>query len=135
MLHTMYTEWPFFTTFISSVQMTLSKTDLDIARQYVHTLVPEKFHYLFESIVAEHELTVREVLSVTKSLTLLAGQATLEDTLRTRDRYLRPLQQLQIQLLQRVRGLREQDQPIDETLSRALALTINAIATGLRNTG
>jgi phosphoenolpyruvate carboxylase len=135
LLSAMYQEWPFFTTFISSVQMTLSKTDLEIAKEYVERLVPHEYHYLFDIIATEHELTLQEVLAVTNSTSLLQGQSVLEETLKTRDRYLRPLQQLQIQLLQRARAQRQTENGVDPTLQRALALTINAIATGLRNTG
>ena len=134
-LHQMYVEWPFFATFISNVEMTLAKTDLAVARQYVQHLVPENLHYLFEQIVTEHELTMRELLAVTQSETLLESQALLATTLETRDRYLRPLQMMQIQLLERVRAQRERDEPVDDVLQRALMLTINGIATGLRNTG
>ena len=131
----MYRKWPFFATFISNVEMTLAKTDLDVARQYVERLVPAELHYLFEQIVAEHELTVRELLTVTGSSRLLESQGLLATTLETRDTYLRPLQLLQIRLLEQVRDARARGQDVDELLQRALLLTINAVATGLRNTG
>ncbi len=134
-LRQMYLEWPFFATFISNVEMTLAKTDLAVARQYVEHLVPAELHYLFELIVAEHELTVKEVLAVTESTRLLESQALLATTLETRDRYLRPLQMMQIQLLERVRAQRDRGLEVDVVLQRALMLTINGIATGLRNTG
>jgi len=59
----------------------------------------------------------------------------LATTLATRDEYLLPLQLLQVQLLERVRASREGDDAPDDELQRALLLSINAIATGLRNTG
>ena len=131
----MYQEWPFFSTFLSNVEMTLAKTDIAVAREYVGRLVPPQFHYLFERIVAEHDLAVRELLTVTNSARLLDSQPLLAATLRTRDQYLRPLQLMQIQLLERVRAARESEREIDPMLQRALLLTINGIATGLRNTG
>jgi phosphoenolpyruvate carboxylase len=131
----MYSEWPFFSTFLSNVEMTLAKTDIEVAREYVHRLVPESLHYLFDQIVAEHDLTKRELLTVTNSSRLLDSQPLLAATLRTRDQYLRPLQLMQIQLLERVRHVRDSGDDIDPVLQRALLLTINGIATGLRNTG
>ena len=91
-------EWSFFTSFISNVEMTVAKTDMTIAHEYVRRLVPDDLHYVFDVIREEYELTVREILAVTNSSTLLESQPLLAGTLRTRDEYLRPLQLTQIQL-------------------------------------
>lgn len=131
----MYREWPFFRSFISNVEMTLAKTDLDIAQEYVRRLVPDDLHYLFDVVRDEYERTVREILLVSETVELLATQTLLASTLRTRDQYLRPLQLTQIQLLKQVRDLRSRGDEVDEVMQRALLLTINGIATGLRNTG
>jgi phosphoenolpyruvate carboxylase len=108
---------------------------MKIAHEYVHRLVPRELHYLFDLINEEYELTVREILAVTNCSTLLESQPLLAGTLRTRDQYLRPLQLTQIQLLKQVRENRANAQEVDELMQRALLLTINGIATGLRNTG
>jgi len=76
------------------------------------------------------------VLAISGSAELLGSQQSLAGTLATRDRYLLPLQLLQVQLLRRVRETRaDSSTDVDATLRRALLLTINGIATGLRNTG
>ncbi len=131
----MHGEWRFFANFLSNVEMTLAKTDMKVSRQYVQQLVPAELHRVFDMIEAEYELTVRELLAVTGESAVLERQPALAQTLGTRDVYLLPLQLLQVQLLRRVRAAREQGQEPDETLRRALLVTVNGIATGLRNTG
>ncbi len=128
-LREMYAEWPFFRTFLGNVSMTLVKTDLDIAARYV-ALAPESLRPLLDTIRAEFDLTVEHVLAVTGDTALLDREPTLRTTLEIRENYLEPLHHLQVELLGRYR--RGEDDP---ALERALLLTINGIAAGMRNTG
>jgi phosphoenolpyruvate carboxylase len=127
----MYDHWSFFSTFISNVEMTLAKTDLSIARRYVSALVEPARAHLFDTIEEEYQRTVEQVLAITREKNLLDANPILARTLSVRDTYLEPLHRIQINLLDRSRAM-DGDDPV---LNRALLLTVNGIAAGLRNTG
>jgi phosphoenolpyruvate carboxylase len=131
-LGAMYAQWPFFRTAIDNMGMVLAKSDIDIARRYADVLVEDDSMRsdIFGAIVAEHERTLAWQARITGSDTPLSDNPLLERSLRNRYPYLDPLHVMQVDLLRRFR-----DGDNDELVVRGIQLSINAIATGLRNSG
>ncbi len=133
-LAAMLANWRFFSTFISNVEMTLTKTDLAIARHYVDRLVDPSLHHFFERVTEEHDRTVAEITAL-KGMGPLDDLPILKRTLAVRDVYLDPINVLQVELLARARAGAATNSAVDDRLHRALLLTVNGVAAGLRNTG
>ena len=127
----MHARWPFFRSVLSNMAMVLAKTDLAVASRYAE-LVPDAAvrDAVFPRIVAEHERSVRHCLRITQQSTLLEDNPTLERSIRNRFPYLDPLNHLQVELLRRYRA-----GDTDVRTRRAIHLTINGLAAGLRNSG
>jgi phosphoenolpyruvate carboxylase len=131
-LREMYEGWPMFRTTISNMAMVLSKTDVSIAARYAQLVADVGLRdEVFGRIRAEHELTLGWVARITQA-ELLADNPILQRSVRYRFPYLDPLHHLQIDLLRRHRRAADAD---DELVRRGIQLTINGIATALRNSG
>ena len=130
-LREMHRGWPFFRSVLSNMDMVLAKTDLAIASRYA-ALVPEaKLRAeVFGRIEAEWHRARRWLAAITERTELLADNPTLARSIRNRFPYLDPLNHLQVELLRRHRA-----DGGDERLLRAIHLTINGVAAGLRNSG
>src|SRR5690606_34306079 len=76
-LDDMYEKWLFLQTFLSNVEMTLFKTDLEITRRYVDRLVEPAHHHIFDMIYEEYDRTVAELLRLTGQPELLSSNPLL----------------------------------------------------------
>ena len=132
LLRSMYERWPFFHTVVDNMGMVLAKADLDVGAMYASTLVPDEQvrHRVMGAIEAEHRLTTEWHARITGSTDPLAGNPTLARSIRNRYPYLDPLHVMQVELLRRYRAGER-----DELVERGIQLTLNSIATGLRNSG
>jgi phosphoenolpyruvate carboxylase len=131
-LRLMYARWPFFRTLVDKLDMVLAKTDVGIASRYAGLVGDRKLRKtVFERIQREHEDTLKAFFAITSTKTLLQNYPSLALFLRNRIPYIDPLNHLQVDLLRR---LRSGHGPQDE-LRRAVHLTINGVAAGLRNSG
>lgn len=131
MLLEMQAHWPLFNTLINNVDMVLAKTDLIVARHYAHLLADKALREeIFSRIAHEHKLTTDAVNLLLGTTQRLATQPVIAKSIRDRLPYLDPLNHLQVEMIQRYRN-----GETDEKLKWAIPLTINGIATSLRNTG
>jgi phosphoenolpyruvate carboxylase len=131
LLAEMRERWLFFRTLLANMSMVLAKTDIAIASRYAE-LVPDVAlrEAVFGRIVEEHRVTLAQVAAIMGHPDLLVEHPRLARSIRNRFPYLDPLNHLQIELLRRYRA-----GTIDERSRRAIHLTINGLAAGLRNSG
>ena len=129
-LRVMAKQWPFFATVLSNLGMVLAKTDMQIGAAY-SSLVQDRVirERVWSAIYSEWEKTLAAYESIVGAAPL-ADNPTLARSIRNRFPYLDPLNHLQIELIRRVRS-----GDVEERTKRALHLTINGLAAGLRNTG
>ncbi|MEO8163780.1 MAG: phosphoenolpyruvate carboxylase [Betaproteobacteria bacterium] len=130
-LRRMYQDWPFFRTLLSNMDMLLAKSDISIASRYAELVTDvELRESIFAQIQDEWHRTVRHLLAITGQGELLEANPALSRSLRNRSPYIDPLNHLQVELLKRYRA-----GETDERTRRAILLTLNGIAAGLRNSG
>ena len=131
LLKDMAAGWPFFAATMANMEMVLAKSDMTIARQY-SDLVEDKAkrEAIFGRIQDGWHKAHDGLLSATAQSHLLEKNEALENSIRLRLPYIEPLNQLQIELMKRHRAGED-----DPRISEGIQLTINAIATALRNSG
>ncbi len=132
LLAAMHERWPFFRAMLNNMGMVLAKTDLTVGGRYAETLVVDDDlrDRVMSVIDHEHRLTRRWHAELTGSDDPLIDNPALARSIRNRFPYLDPLHVMQVELLRRYRAGEQ-----DELIERGIQLTLNTIATGLRNSG
>jgi phosphoenolpyruvate carboxylase len=130
-LHELYQRWPFFRTVLSNLAQVLAKSDLGLAARYAE-LVDDKAlrRRVFDKITKEHTRTINAHKLITGQDNLLADNPALARSVFNRFPYLEPLNHLQVELLRRYRSGDD-----DELVQRGILLTMNGLASALRNSG
>ena len=132
LLRRMREEWPFFRTLLSNMDMVLAKADMRLAMKYAEELVPD--HSLAQRVVGallvEWNATVDALTMITGTPERLADSPALARAITRRVPYIAPLNHLQIELIKRWRRGQQEDKT-----RRAILISINGVAAGLRNTG
>lgn len=130
LLREMSSEWLMFANLLRDVEMVLAKTDLEIGVKYRH-LAPEASQPIFSTIAIEIKLASSVLLEVQQQSELLENAPTLKRSIRLRNPYVDPMSLLQIDLLNRWRATKRQDNDLLE----ALLTTVNGISRGIQSTG
>jgi phosphoenolpyruvate carboxylase len=130
-LHDLYQRWPFFRNVLSNMAQVLAKSDLGLAARYAE-LVPDESlrRKVFDKIADEHQRTIAMHKLITGQDNLLADNPALARSVFNRFPYLEPLNHLQVELLRRYRSGDD-----DELVQRGILLTMNGLASALRNSG
>ncbi len=131
LLREMAATWPFFQATLDNMEMVLAKSDMAIARRYA-TLVEDRSlaETLYGRIHSAWQTTHDSLLSLTGQSRLLEKNPTLDASVRLRLPYIEPLNLLQVELLKRHRA-----GETDGRVREGIQLSINAVATALRNSG
>jgi phosphoenolpyruvate carboxylase len=136
LLQEMYRDWPFFQVVIDNAQLSLAKADMGIGRLYAGLVEDEKVRdEIFGTIEAAFQLTCQWIMVITGQQALLGNDPVLKRSVRQRNPYVDPLNFIQVSLLRRLRAMADPDSAEGQDLLRAIFLTINGIASGLKNTG
>ncbi|OBJ91766.1 phosphoenolpyruvate carboxylase [Mycobacterium gordonae] len=130
-LHELYQRWPFFRSVLSNMAQVMAKSDLGLAARYAELVDDESLRSrVFDKIVDEHHRTIAMYKRITGQDDLLADNPALARSVFNRFPYLEPLNHLQVELLRRYRGGED-----DELMQRGILLTMNGLASALRNSG
>jgi phosphoenolpyruvate carboxylase len=130
-LHNLYERWPFFRSVLSNMAQVLAKSDLGLAARYAELVADEALrHRVFDMIADEHRRTIAMHKLITGQDDLLADNPALARSVFNRFPYLEPLNHLQVELLRRYRSGDD-----DELVQRGILLTMNGLASALRNSG
>ncbi len=136
LMQEMYASWSFFKALLDNAEMSLLKADMEIAGLYAD-LVPDKqlAHQVLGQIESEYDKTRRVVLAVTGHQELMDGEPGIKRSIQLRNPYVDPLNYIQVAMLRRLRALANPDGEEGQALRQIILITINGIASGLRNTG
>jgi len=129
----MFSEWPFYRSRLSMLDMVFHKADPRISEAYDERLVPKELKHFGEALRSELKESISSLLAITGDDDIMKNDPQGKESMEIRAAYLQPLHYLQIELLDRIRKAGDESQ--NTSLERAMMVTIAGIAIGMRNTG
>jgi phosphoenolpyruvate carboxylase len=128
-LRELYAELPFFRSLVDNLEMTLAKSSLEVAREYLELVPPELDPAgFFARLAADHELVLDAVLGIVDEDAPLERHPVLRRSIALRNPYVDPMNAIQVELLRRWRAG-------DDSARLPLMRSIAGVAAALRNTG
>ncbi|MGB5077513.1 MAG: phosphoenolpyruvate carboxylase [Sphingorhabdus sp.] len=131
LLQAMGAKWSYFQTILANMEMVLAKSDMGIARHYAGLVEDQEMGQAMFARIRDGWSQARDsLLDASGQACLLEAHPALNNSILLRLPYIEPLNLLQIELMKRYRAGEK-----DERIGEGIQLTINAIATALRNSG
>ncbi|MBX3220890.1 MAG: phosphoenolpyruvate carboxylase [Labilithrix sp.] len=125
-------DWPFFASTLDAIAVSLAQADMVVASRYAGLCEDAALaRRLFHRIALDHGRAVRAIRTIFERSAALDSDSTLARSIELRNPYVDPLSFIQIELLRRKRAHEGES----AELLRAILLTINGVAAGLRSTG
>jgi phosphoenolpyruvate carboxylase len=125
--------WPFFETTLEAIAVSLAQADMVVAAHYASLCEDRALaRRMFMRIALDHGRAVRAIRTIFERPAALEPDSVLARSIELRNPYVDPLSFIQVELLRRKRA---SEGELPGELLRAILLTINGVAAGLRSTG
>jgi phosphoenolpyruvate carboxylase len=138
-LRTMYSQWPFFRAMVDNAELALAKSDMWVGERYAALATHDPAHHPIANLIAsEFRLSVQVVCTLTEREGLLDGTPWLKESIRVRNRFIDPLNLIQVELMRKSRQSEDEEELSEadrEELRHLMRLSINGIAAGMRTSG
>jgi phosphoenolpyruvate carboxylase len=134
-LRRMYLEWPFVQAWVDNAALAMANTDLEVFKHYAELANDSgNLEVIAQQITSEFAATLESIRAITEREELLGDVQWLAESIRVRNRYVDPLNLIQVELLRRSQSLADDDSLVDE-IGHLIKLSIKGVATGMRTTG
>lgn len=135
-LRTMYADWPFFRAITDNLQLDLAKADMGIAALYASLVEDDALRdTIFSEIRADHARATHWLCTYTGQQALLDHTPVIQRSIERRNPYVDPLNFIQVGLLRQLRHADAERDPQYDAILRAVMMTVNGIAAGMKTTG
>jgi phosphoenolpyruvate carboxylase len=136
LLQSMFEEWPVFSTLLLNMDMVLAKADMGIAERYAGLVEDAELRSrIFPRIKTEYTKSRAHLLTITGQRALLDRNPVLRRSITSRFPYLDPLNHVQVEMLRRYRAQGQAEAETNGRVRRGVHISINGIASALRNSG